>query len=217
MQEEPTNGPGQGNGQQIQNPRIEKADRIIAISGYLLIVVSVLSFGAIATMKLWESFHPPEKTTLLLNWIDLVQKESGTISLIVIALLAASLGKKLLTAVRLTEAHTFPPEDYPLISKAVMEGNAGPIDQYVRLRSLSGISGNFTKMGLTGLPLTTVSLTLIFALLAIMPIERAKDFLELAKLTLGAFIGSFVQRQVEQRRGEPGDQQKSFRAPSLPA
>jgi hypothetical protein len=66
----------------------------------------------------------------------------------------------------------------------------------VRLSSLSGFTGAFQKMGLTGLPLATVTLTLIFAGLAI---YDKQSFLDLAKLTLGAFIGSFVQKQQVDR------------------
>ena len=60
-----------------------------------------------------------------------------------------------------------------------------------------------------------MALTLIFAALALLPTdpESQKSFFDLTKLTLGAFIGSFVQRQVEQRRtaGPKGDKS---RAPS---
>jgi hypothetical protein len=63
----------------------------------------------------------------------------------------------------------------------------------------------FTKLGLTGLPLTTVVLTLIFSFMAA---AGAEGFMDLAKLTLGAFIGSFVQRQVEQRREADTGQKK---------
>ena len=95
------------------------------------------------------------------------------------------------------------------------EGKTESIDQYVRLCSLSGFTGTFTKLGLTGLPLTTVALTLIFAALALLPTdpESQKSFFDLTKLTLGAFIGSFVQRQVEQRR-TPGPKGDESRAPS---
>src|SRR4051794_27472114 len=57
----------------------------------------------------------------------------------------------------------------------------------------------FTKLGLTGLPLATISLTIIFSLLAT---ANPGTFLDLAKLTLGAFIGSYVQRNVEIRRAD---------------
>lgn len=68
------------------------------------------------------------------------------------------------------------------------------------------MSGMFTKLGVTGLPLTTVFLTLVFAFISLLPVAEkvSTSFLDLTKLTLGAFIGSFVQRQVELRR-QDGD------------
>jgi hypothetical protein len=93
------------------------------------------------------------------------------------------------------------------VQQAVLDGKAEPIDQYVRLRALTGISGNFTKLGVTGLPLTTVFLTLVFCVISLLPsTTNSPAFLDLAKLTLGAFIGSFVQGRVEQRRSS--DNQK---------
>jgi len=133
-----------------------------------------------------------------------------------IGVVTATLGKRLLTSVRLADARTIPYEDLPLVRQAVIDGKPEPIDQYVRLRSLSGMSGNFTKLGITGLPLTTVLLTLIFSFVSLMPTPRADSFLDLAKLTLGAFIGSFVQRQVEQRRQE-GAQPGAGGAPRPPS
>jgi hypothetical protein len=91
-----------------------------------------------------------------------------------------------------------------LLAPLVTDGKTESIDQYVRLSSLAKFTGTFTQLGLTGLPLATIALTLFFSLLALV---KPDDFLDLAKLTLGAFIGSFVQRQVE-RRGEQGDATK---------
>ena len=95
-----------------------------------------------------------------------------------------------------------PPNDYALLAPLIRDGKSESIDQYVRLSSLSGFTGTFTKLGLTGLPLATIALTLIFAALALLPVdtESQRSFFDLTKLTLGAFIGSFVQRQVEQRQ-----------------
>ena len=70
-----------------------------------------------------------------------------------------------------------------------------PINQYIRVRSLSGFTGGFTKVGLTGLPLTTVGLTVLFTILALAFYSEDKIFssvFDLAKLTLGAFIGSYI-------------------------
>jgi hypothetical protein len=113
------------------------------------------------------------------------------------------MGRSLLTTVKFSDTRTIPLEDLPLIEDAVIKGNAEPIDQYLRLRSLTGIAGNFTKLQVTGLPLTTVFLTLVFSAIALIPLADEKlpgQFLDLAKLTLGAFIGSFVQGRVEQRK-----------------
>jgi hypothetical protein len=84
-----------------------------------------------------------------------------------------------------------PPQDRKLLEDLIRDGNEKGIDQYVRLSSLSGTTGAATKLGLTGLPLATASLTIFFSALAIFGIN---GFLDLTKLTLGAFIGSFVQR-----------------------
>jgi hypothetical protein len=82
--------------------------------------------------------------------------------------------------------------DRQLLEEAIRAGNEKEIDQYVRLSSLTGATGFATKLGLTGLPLITVALTLIFAALNIY--TKEVGFMDLTKLTLGAFIGSFVQR-----------------------
>lgn len=65
-----------------------------------------------------------------------------------------------------------------------------------RLSSLGGATGTATKLGLTGLPLATVGLTIFFSVVALFDSRADGGFMDLAKLTLGAFIGSFVQRAV---------------------
>lgn len=175
-------------------------DRIISTSGYLLIAASVLGFLAAGGVEVFQGVRGIDRPAQ--TWLEFVQQHSATFTLLIMAVVAATLGKRLLTTVRLSELRTIPREDLHLVAEAVMQGKSEPIDQYVRLRSLTGLSGNFTKLGVTGLPLTTVLLTLVFALISLFPLPQAKEFLDLAKLTLGAFIGSFVQRQVEQRRQE---------------
>jgi hypothetical protein len=125
------------------------------------------------------------------------------------------IGYKLVVASGASPENAIPPNHYNLLAPLIQEGKSDSIDQYVRLSSLSGFTGTFTKLGLTGLPLTTVALTLIFAALALLPVdaESQKSFFDLTKLTLGAFIGSFVQRQVEQRR-TPGPKGDESQAPS---
>jgi len=112
--------------------------------------------------------------------------------LFVTTIVSGFIGYKLVVAAGASPENPIPPSNYS---------------------SLSGFTGTFTKLGLTGLPLTTVGLTLLFALFALLPLgaESQKSFFDLTKLTLGAFIGSFVQRQVEQRRtpGAKGDESRS--------
>jgi hypothetical protein len=112
------------------------------------------------------------------------------------------IGYKLVVASGANPESPIPPNNYALLAPLIRDGKSQSIDQYVRLSSLRGFTGTFTKLGLTGLPLTTVTLTLIFAILALLPLdtESQRSFFDLTKLTLGAFIGSFVQRQVEQRQ-----------------
>ncbi|MEA2894191.1 MAG: hypothetical protein QOI05_4984 [Bradyrhizobium sp.] len=83
-------------------------------------------------------------------------------------------------------------QDRRLLEPLIEGANEKAIDQYVRLSSLTGVTGVATKLGLTGLPLITVALTLIFAGLELY--KPSGGFMDLTKLTLGAFIGSFVQR-----------------------
>lgn len=90
-----------------------------------------------------------------------------------------------------------PEADRELLSPLIGQANEKAINQYIKLSSLTGATGTATRLGLTGLPLLTVALTLIFSALAIYKPEG--EFMDLAKLTLGAFIGSFVQRAASEQ------------------
>lgn len=115
--------------------------------------------------------------------------------IIIVSLIA---GHRLVSASGANSDIVIPPQDYALLAPLVANSKSDAVDIYVKLSSLRGVTGFFTKLGLTGLPLATISLTLIFSILALAPGQQT-NFLDLAKLTLGAFIGSFVQRQVEKR------------------
>jgi hypothetical protein len=83
-----------------------------------------------------------------------------------------------------------------LLSAALREGNEKVIKvirAYILLRSLGGIPGTFTKMGLTGLPLATLALTIFLVVVGL----YNDKLLDLAQLSLGAFIGSYVQKRGE--------------------
>ena len=103
-------------------------------------------------------------------------------------------GIRLLRAAGAVSRQVIPPKEYELLAEAIRGGNENGISQYIRLSSLTGITGTFTKIGLTGLPLATIVLTIILAIIGLFD----QRFFDLAQLTLGAFIGSYVQK----RRGE---------------
>ena len=117
-----------------------------------------------------------------------------------IAVFVGLIGVSLLRSVGLATVVPGPvlnPKEWAMLAPQVKDGKEEPITQYIRLRSLAGFTGTFTMLGLTGLPLATIGLTIFFSLLSL----KGAHFLDLAKLTLGAFIGSFVQKQVGERQG----------------
>jgi hypothetical protein len=118
---------------------------------------------------------------------------------LIAAFMCSFLGIRLLKTSGAVATHVIAPQDYALLGPAIAGGNSNAIDQFIRLSSLSGATGTFTKVGLTGLPLATIVLTLILAILGIFNVQ----FFDLAKLTLGAFLGSFVQRQAEVAAAKP--------------
>lgn len=117
------------------------------------------------------------------------------------AIFSAGMGYLLLRTGGAATRQVIPRQDYALLSKLLIEKNQEALDSYVRLSSLSGFSGLFTKIGLTGLPLATIGLTIIFALLGLF-VTGHPELFDLAKLTLGAFIGSYVQRATPEMQKE---------------
>src|SRR6266702_3116346 len=82
-----------------------------------------------------------------------------------------------------------PPSSTRALSALVSEEKEKAIDLYVRLNSLSGFTGFFTKIDITGLPLATIALSLVFTILGLFEGGNTKLY-DLANLTLGAFLGS---------------------------
>jgi hypothetical protein len=116
---------------------------------------------------------------------------------LVSAIICSIVGTRLLRASGAVTTQVIAPQDYPTLGPAISAGNEKAVTQFIRLSSLTGITGTFTKIGLTGLPLATISLTLLLGLAGLANVQ----FFDLAKLTLGAFLGSFVQRQAEPPEG----------------
>lgn len=108
------------------------------------------------------------------------------------------LGVRLIKSIDVFTSDTIPAKDYDLITKAIDAGDENAINLYIKLRSLSGWVGACTKLGLTGLSLATIFLTIFFTIIGMV---NAK-FYDLAQLMLGAFIGSFVQKKNEVSAGD---------------
>ncbi len=118
---------------------------------------------------------------------------------ILVGVVCVGFGYILLKGIIRASSKVIPAEDKQLLHNLIENGNVAGVDQYVRLSSLAGSTGFFTQMGFTGLPLATIGITLILVFLSILNPEDGKlneDLLDMAKLTLGAFIGSFVQRKI---------------------
>jgi len=176
----------------------------LAVAGIGLIYGAVALFGFVCYLLVQDD------TTTLADFMP-------ELILSAIGLVGALLGTQLLRSVGLSRGQqpgrVINSEEWQAISDQVKSGQEEAVTQYIRLTSLSGFTGAFTKLGLTGLPLATIGLTLFFSILAI----TYPAFMDLAKLTLGAFIGSFVQKQAGAGGSVrlPGGQTVSVSAPPV--
>lgn len=175
-----------------QNPEVSenspvplqaRAKAITALYGGFFLVL----FAAIIVLGIYKYVTSHDKAT----W-NTYETILTSVSLLV-ALVSIVTGARVMLSDSSTPKVVIPAQDRNLLEELIRAGNEKGIDQYVRLSSLAGTTGTATKLGLTGLPLATVGLTIFFAVGAIFKID---GYLDLAKLTLGAFIGSFVQRNV---------------------
>jgi hypothetical protein len=181
------------NGPKLQNAA-DRANRLIYYAALTFVYLACAIFVA-AAVRLFRA--PPGASGLASFYPEIL--------LCAIAVFAGLVGVSLLRSVGLATVSPGPvinPDEWAILSSEVKGGKEDAISQYIRLRSLSGFTGGFTMLGLTGLPLATIGLTLFFALMY--AYSGDLPFMDLAKLTLGAFIGSFVQKQVGERQATGG-------------
>jgi hypothetical protein len=174
---------------------LERREKFLAIAGILFLILAFLCFFSIMVQFLYFAWEMKISITKIMD-------VSPQLILLVTGFLSLRIARALLTSGE-GFFSSIPPNDFKLIADAIKHGADEPITQYIRVRSLSGLTGAFTKIGLTGLPLVTIGVTMIFTFTSLVFYQEEKIFtslFDLAKLTLGAFIGSYVQRQVEQRR-----------------
>jgi amino acid transporter len=132
------------------------------------------------------------------------------------AVFSAGMGYLLLRTAGAATRRVIPWEDYEILKALLYHNNQPGIDSYIRLSSLTGFIGVFTKIGLSGLPLATIGLTIIFAILGLFS-GTHKELFDFAKLTLGAFIGSYVQRSALEGQKSAETQSRSQRPTLNPA
>ena len=162
------------------------------MTGYVMLMSSIGLFGIIAYQSVEFAIPDrPEEGQELVVWI--LQHFSDDVLIFFGAIFLSIVGIRLLGAAGKGVPLAIAPEDRELLEPLIKDANKDAIKQYVILSSLSGFTGTFQKIGFSGLPLATVTLTLIFSALTFLKPE----FLDLAKLTLGAFIGSFVQKGAD--------------------
>lgn len=119
--------------------------------------------------------------------------------------IAALLAFALIRTLRVGRKDVIPSQDKALLDDLLRQ-SPHPLDEYVKLSGLIGTTGLFRKLEFSGMPLATILMTLVLCALSVgshaannylqakIPDTVATGFFELAKLTLGAFIGSFVAR-----------------------
>lgn len=172
----------------------------ITVAGLIVMYASVASFGGVGFLLYRAREHPPVPASAsapLQAPVSALSQYGPELLLCAIGVFTGLLSVKLLRAGGLSPSDPLPvvnPVEWKILSNAITTNQDDPVGQYIRLSSLTGATGLFTKLGLSGLPLATIGLTLFFAVASIF--VPGGKFYELTQLTLGAFVGSFVQKQV---------------------
>jgi hypothetical protein len=172
---------------------IDRNRKIMGFTGYLMLAMSpfLFAFPLIIRIRGITAIPPAPDKEGVFVWF--MQYYDLQLFSCFGAVFLAFIGLRLLGAAGKALPRVIPSEDRALLEPLVREANKDAIGQYVILSSLGGFTGTFQKIGFSGLPLATVTLTILFCALSFLKPE----FIEFAKLTLGAFIGSFVQRGTD--------------------
>jgi hypothetical protein len=174
----------------------KSADKVLTLGGYAFFMVSAFALVVECYLHFTGRYtfdvtgvpgHEPD------GW-KVLSVFGPHLILLGASILGAIIGYALLRAAGSASKEVIPQKDAPLLYELLRGDRTTGLDNYVKLASLSGIVGSCFKLGITGLPLATIFLTVFFAILGVIPNDIGKGFLDLSKLTLGAFIGSFVQR-----------------------
>ena len=167
--------------------------RMMAAGGYVMLGITTILLLILAFKYFQMGDNIPQMPKGESKVSFIIQHYTMELFILSGALISMSLALKLLFGA--SPRQIIPDKDRELLEPLIKEANKEAINQYAILSGLSGFTGVFQKIGFSGLPLATVMLTLIFSFLSFFN----QNFMELAKLTLGAFIGSFVQKGQNNR------------------
>lgn len=172
-----------------------------------LIQTAALGFAFVGAVALLYAVYKIIRSTQVLKpvdpgdlfWQNLIGANIEVIAIVGIAVLSALFALRLFSKAGSLTSQVIREQDRELLEPLISAANKDAINEYIRLASLSGFTGTFQYLGFTGLPLATVALTLILLIVSLwLPDgDLKKGVFDMAKLTLGAFLGSFVQRNVE--------------------
>lgn len=178
-----------------------RTDRKEIIHTFSSVVFSGIAILIMVALAVLVYIYPPEQIIQQNN-----SQSGSTISYLLVlapaiflffaAVIAVVAAQNSLDASNPSAPDIMPPHDRKDLIARIVAGDKNSVSQYIRLRNLRGITGFFHKIELQGLPLATIFLTIIFTIMAILSdSESSSALFDLAKLTLGAFIGSYVQRK----------------------
>jgi hypothetical protein len=172
---------------------------LVQTGGIIFVGVSAIAF-IYAVITIIKSSPADRKVAAGADfWQDLISANFDIVAPVVIAIVAVLFALRLFSRAGSMTSEVIRLSDRDLLTPLIKEANKDAIGEYIRLASLSGFTGTFQYLGFTGLPLATVALTLILLAIALWvdDDELKKGVFDMAKLTLGAFLGSFVQRNLE--------------------
>lgn len=192
----------------------EKYATWLVFGGFVFLGISI-AFMASGVLWIFTKRHDELEKILAVNntstpfWLSYLLVNNTALLEFLVAATCIVVGYQLIVQAGGIGRETIPEEDVELIER-LKDSQLGVLS-YIQLKSLTGATGFFTKIGITGLPLATIFLTLTFGILGFLLKEDGNaqnKFFDLANLTLGAFLGSYVQKQGDklQKRTNPDDQ-----------
>jgi hypothetical protein len=147
---------------------LQHTDRLLALGGYLFLAISAFAFCLLAysltVMDASEIDFDGDDTSQLIT-AKVFGKYSKHIISFFVGLTSGILGYVLLRSAGAAYREVIPRQDAPLLYELLRSNNEQALKGYIDLAGLSGVVGLFTKLGVNGLPLATIGLTVFLPLL----------------------------------------------------